>query len=124
MDPRCARVVALVDMDCFYVEVERRYNPQLVGRPVAVMQYNPFESEDHSVLSQSATDNRVDNNSNGSIIAVSYEARAAGVKRIMRGREARRACPQLQMVQVPTRHGKADLDRSIERSTAPLELRL
>lgn len=75
-----------------------------------VMQYNPFESEDHSVQTQSATDNRVDNHSNGSIIAVSYEARAAGVKRIMRGREARRACPELQMVQVPTRHGKADLE--------------
>ena len=74
------------------------------------MQYNPFESEDHTVLSQSATDDRVDNASNGSIIAVSYEARAAGVKRIMRGREARKACPELQMVQVPTRHGKADLE--------------
>ena len=28
----------------------------------------------------------------------------------MRGREARRACPSLQMVQVPTANGKADLE--------------
>lgn len=38
VDPRCSRVVALVDMDCFYVEVERRYNQNLVGVPVAVRQ--------------------------------------------------------------------------------------
>ena len=60
-------------------------------------------------LRQGAGEDRTDNESNGSIIAVSYEARAAGVKRIMRGREARRTCPQIQLVQVPTAHGKADL---------------
>lgn len=45
----------------------------------------------------------------GSLIAVSYEARAKGVKRNMRGAEARKACPDLILVQVPTSHGKADL---------------
>jgi len=45
----------------------------------------------------------------GSLIAVSYEARAKGVKRIMRGAEARDVCPELILVQVPTAHGKADL---------------
>lgn len=44
-----------------------------------------------------------------SCAARSYEARAAGVKRNMRGDEARRACPDIQLVQVPTAHGKADL---------------
>ena len=39
MDLRCSHVVALVDMDCFYVEVERRYNQNLVGVPVAVRQH-------------------------------------------------------------------------------------
>lgn len=45
----------------------------------------------------------------GSIIAVSYEARAVGVKRIMSGAEARKVCPEMILVQVPTSHGKADL---------------
>ena len=35
--------------------MERRQNPQLVGLPVAVMQYNPYENPDHSVLSQART---------------------------------------------------------------------
>ncbi len=84
---------------------------------------------------------RLVNDSNGSLIAVSYEARASGVKRCvfrinltsallqcrddtpavrvrkqgehcrrnMRGDDARAACPELQIVQVPTAHGKADL---------------
>lgn len=49
------------------------------------------------------------NDSNGSLIAVNYAARAAGVKRNHRGDEARGLCPDLQLVQVPTKHGKADL---------------
>lgn len=35
-----------------------------------------------------------------SLIAVSYEARAQGVSRNMRGKQAREACPDLQLVQV------------------------
>ncbi len=49
------------------------------------------------------------NDSNGSLIAVNYLARVAGVKRNHRGNEARALCPDLQLVQVPTKHGKADL---------------
>lgn len=51
-------------------------------------------------------DDRLANSSNGSLIAVSYEARAAGVKRNMRGGEARALCTDLQLVQVPTAHGR------------------
>ena len=69
------------------------------------LQYNP--NGDLSTITPE--ENRVKNTSNGSIIAVSYEARAHGVKRGMRGDEARRAHAEVQLVQVPVKHGKADL---------------
>jgi nucleotidyltransferase/DNA polymerase involved in DNA repair len=59
------------------------------------VQYNPF-GDLSSVL---PSDNRK-LNSNGGLIAVSYEARAAGVKRSMRGLDAKKVCPDLQLVQV------------------------
>eukprot|EP00466_Bigelowiella_natans_P010139 jgi/Bigna1/44250/e_gw1.91.8.1 len=101
-------VVAHVDCDCFYVQVEMRLNASLRGRPVAVMQYNPFERGGVSRISSEK--NRL-RRTNGSLIAVSYEARAFGVKRGMRGEQARRQlCPELLTVQVPTSpFGKADL---------------
>ena len=33
-----SRVVALIDMDCFYVQVEQRDNKAIRGRPCAVVQ--------------------------------------------------------------------------------------
>jgi divalent metal cation (Fe/Co/Zn/Cd) transporter len=33
-----SRVVAHIDLDCFYVQVERSHNPDLKGKPVAVVQ--------------------------------------------------------------------------------------
>ena len=96
-------MVAHVDLDCFYVQVERSYNKSLVGKPVGVVQYNPFGD----LKSLAPSDKRIV--AGGSLIAVSYEARAEGVKRIMRGAEAKTTCPGLVLVQVPTSHGKADL---------------
>ncbi|KAK7399836.1 hypothetical protein VNO78_11029 [Psophocarpus tetragonolobus] len=85
-----ARVIAHVDMDCFYVQVEQRKQPNLRGLPTAVIQYNSYKG--------------------GALIAVSYEARTCGVKRSMRGEEAKEACPQIHLVQVPVARGKADLN--------------
>ncbi|MED6217596.1 hypothetical protein PIB30_019187 [Stylosanthes scabra] len=84
------RVIAHVDMDCFYVQVEQRKQPNLRGLPTAVIQYNSFKG--------------------GALIAVSYEARNFGVKRSMRGDEAKEVCPQIHLVQVPVARGKADLN--------------
>ncbi|XVF46076.1 hypothetical protein PTKIN_Ptkin02bG0259000 [Pterospermum kingtungense] len=85
-----SRVIAHVDIDCFYVQVEQRKQPQLRGLPTAVVQYNEWKG--------------------GALIAVSYEARKCGVKRSMRGEEAKEVCPQIQLVQVPVARGKADLN--------------
>ncbi|KAM4097939.1 hypothetical protein ACJW30_07G039500 [Castanea mollissima] len=85
-----ARVIAHVDMDCFYVQVEQRKQPDLRGLPTAVVQYNSWKG--------------------GGLIAVSYEARNYGVKRSMRGDEAKQVCPEIQLVQVPVARGKADLN--------------
>ncbi|XP_045613927.2 DNA polymerase eta [Procambarus clarkii] len=85
------RVVALLDMDCFYVQVEERDHPYIKGVPAAVVQYNTWKG--------------------GGIIAVNYEARSFGVKRGMRGDEARSKCPDIQLVQVPVNRGKADLTK-------------
>ncbi|KAG2498947.1 hypothetical protein HYH03_003137 [Edaphochlamys debaryana] len=102
------RVVAHIDLDAFYAQVEQRRNPALRGQPVAVVQYNPWDTEALKTALR-PEDNRILNDSNGSIIAVSYEARKFGVKRNMMGQQARKLCPTLQLVQVPTAHGKADL---------------
>ncbi|XP_043541514.1 DNA polymerase eta-like [Chiloscyllium plagiosum] len=96
------RVVALIDMDCFYVQVEQKNNPELKGKPCAVVQYKTWQG--------------------GGIIAVSYEARAYGVTRGMRGQEAKKKCPQLQLARIPEAHGKADLSKYREASVQVLSV--
>ncbi|XP_044269344.1 DNApol-eta [Tribolium madens] len=85
------RVVVLVDMDCFYCQVEEKLNPALEGKPIAVVQYNAWKG--------------------GGIIAVNYPARDEGVTRHMRGFEAKKKCPSINLVQVPELRGKADLTK-------------
>ncbi|KAK9866888.1 hypothetical protein WJX84_001766 [Apatococcus fuscideae] len=104
-DSHLNRIVVHVDLDAFYVQVEVQRDESLRGKPAGVMQYNPFGD----LRTIKPEEPRIFNDSNGSLIAVGYEARAAGVKRNMRGDEARKHCPEMQLVQVPTSHGKADL---------------
>ncbi|KAL5290527.1 POLH family protein [Megaselia abdita] len=88
------RVVVLVDMDCFFCQVEEKLNPELKGKPVAVVQYNNWNVS-----------------GGGGIIAVNYIARDMGVTRHMRGDEAREKCPEVELVKVPNHREKPDTSR-------------
>ncbi|EFN80675.1 DNA polymerase eta [Harpegnathos saltator] len=85
------RIVVLIDMDCFFCQVETKLQPQYAGKPLAVVQYNQWEM--------------------GGIIAVNYEARNFGVTRHMRGKEAKEKCPDIVLASVPCLRGKADTTR-------------
>ncbi|XP_018578223.1 N-acetyltransferase eso1 [Anoplophora glabripennis] len=85
------RVIVLVDMDCFYCQVEEKLDPSLEGKPIAVVQYNAWRG--------------------GGIIAVNYPAREKGVTRHMRGNDAKQKCPEIVLVRVPEVRGKADLTK-------------
>jgi DNA polymerase eta len=98
------RVVSLLDMDCFYCQVEARDNPHTVGVPSAVVQYNLWKG--------------------GGIIAVNYEARERGVTRHMRGAEAKEACPEILLVTVPELRGKADLTKYRDAGKEVIEVLL
>ncbi|KAL4422612.1 hypothetical protein ABPG75_008809 [Micractinium tetrahymenae] len=72
-----SRVIIHADVDAFYVQVERLDDPSLVGVPVAVQQFNA-----------------------GGFVAVSYEARAAGIRcGDGAGAAGRAAIPHLQRMQ-------------------------
>ena len=71
-----------VDMDSFFVEVERLADPRLVGRPVAVGGAGP----------------------RGVIASASYEARQFGVRSAQPTVTARRLCEDL--IVVPSNHGR------------------
>ncbi|XP_070697140.1 DNA polymerase eta [Pempheris klunzingeri] len=96
------RVVALVDMDCFYVQVEQRLDPALKSTSCVVAQYKTWKG--------------------GSIIAVSYEARAHGVTRNMWVDDAKKLCPDLRVARVRESHGKADLTHYREASVEVIEV--
>ncbi|XGW16190.1 hypothetical protein V3C99_001552 [Haemonchus contortus] len=88
------RVIGLIDMDCFYAQVEQREQPELWDSPVVVVQHAREGAP-------------------GGVIAVSYEARKFGVKRGMMIPEAKTKCPDLNICFVPQGEhiDKADIQK-------------
>ena len=71
------RIILHIDMDAFFISVEQRDNPSLVGKPAAVC----------GSLSRSV------------VTSATYEARPYGIRAGMSTQEARRRCPQLILVE-------------------------
>ena len=84
------KMIALVDMNCFFAQIEQQDYPYWRNRPVGVT-----------------------NGQLGStIITASYEARSYGVKTGMRLKEARQLCPDI--IQAPSRPNRyADVSSAI-----------
>ena len=76
-DSRPLRMLFL-DLNAYFASVEQAERPELRGRPIAVV---PLVADTTFV------------------IAASYEAKQHGVKTVMRVDEAKRRCPQLELVQ-------------------------
>ena len=73
-----------LDMNAFFASVEQQVNPRLRGRPVAI---TALQTGPH-------------NNWAGAVVTASYEAKAQGVKAIMRVCEARQICPDILFIRV------------------------
>ncbi len=71
------RIVLHIDMDAFFISVEQRDNPALMGKPAAVC----------GSLSRSV------------VTSATYEARPYGIRAGMSTQEAKRRCPQLILVE-------------------------
>jgi len=81
--PVSQKYIAHLDLDCFFVSVERIKNPELVGKPVAV----GGNAQERGVVA-----------------SASYEARKFGIHSAMPTAQAMRLCPELIMVR--GRHGE------------------
>jgi DNA polymerase-4 len=90
------RAILLIDLDAFYASVEQRDDPRLRGRPVIV--------------------------GAGVVLTASYEARAAGVRTAMGGRQALALCPDAVVVS-PRMAAYSEASRAVYAvfaDTAPL----
>jgi len=77
LDPKQFRIVAHLDMDCFYCQVEHLRLNIPVSEPLAVQQWD-------------------------TVIAVNYAARASpySIKRGMKADECKRRCPNIHLIHV------------------------
>jgi DNA polymerase-4 len=71
------KIILHIDMDAFFISVEQRDNPSLLGKPAAVC----------GSLSRSV------------VTSATYEARPYGIRAGMSTQEAKRRCPQLILVE-------------------------
>lgn len=95
-------MIAHLDLDCFYVQVEQRRLG--LGQP-------PWTSRDSPAAAVQQWDG---------LIAVNYAARAHGVKRGMRAADARKACPEITLVHVETiSEGTEEMSVDHSESLAP-----
>ena len=74
-----SRVIAHIDMNCFYASVEEKYSPELRGEPLAIA---------GTVKTR-----------HGIIVTSNYEARKLGIKTTMRVGDARKICPTIKFLQ-------------------------
>jgi DNA polymerase-4 len=99
------RVILHVDMDAFFVEVERLSDPSLIGKPVIV---------------------GGDPDGRGVVCSASYEARAFGVRSAMPMSRARRLCPQAAFVRVGTSdygHYSRQVTKALDAFSPLVEMR-
>ena len=73
-----SKVIAHIDMNCFYASVEEKYNPELKGKPLAIA--GEIKTR------------------HGIVVTANYEARDKGVKSTMRVGDARKLCPNIKIL--------------------------
>lgn len=111
---QCSPVVMHIDMDCFFVSVGLRKQPELKGKPVAVTHarngqissMRPERSTEIAMNMERAPENIIEKISNldshssmSEIACCSYEARKCGIKNGMFLGSAVKLCPSLQTIQ-------------------------
>ncbi|MEX2681834.1 MAG: DNA polymerase IV [Candidatus Sigynarchaeota archaeon] len=92
-----ARIIMHVDLDCFYASVEKRDNPEYVGKPLVV-----------------GADPR-SGNGRGVVLTASYEARKFGIRSGMPISRAFKACPAAIFV-------RPDFPRYVEASRSVMAI--